>query len=407
MRALSQGVQPAGARDGDLPGVRGGPDSAARLDGGALRQVPAARAGAHAAGQPIPPPIPPPRQDQSSSATEETASFPDDTSVVGSPADFEEARLRTVQAEFADRYEVLAAIGHGGMGAVYKAKQKQPERVVVLKVMLSGRFASEKYRIRFEREAQAIARLKHPGIVSVYEYGEVHGQPVLQHGVRRGLQRAGVRHPPSPGQARHLPADGKDSARSGLRPPARHHPPRPEAGQHPGRRPGQSAAARLRPGAAGGRPVGRGRRRDRRRRGDGHAVLHEPGADAGAGGGDRPAQRRLLDGRALLRAADRLAAVPHRPQPPAGEPARHPRLRAQAALVRERQAGRGPGRDGDEVRGERAGDALPERGGAERGHQPLPGRQTGGGAAVHRLLPPAQAGVAAADAVPAGLGGRS
>ncbi len=118
-----------------------------------------------------------PGADQSSSATEETASFPDDTSVVGSPADFEEARLRTVQAEFADRYEVLAAIGHGGMGAVYKARQKQPERVVVLKVMLSGRFASEKYRIRFEREAQAIARLKHPGIVSVYEYGEVHGQP--------------------------------------------------------------------------------------------------------------------------------------------------------------------------------------------------------------------------------------
>ena len=117
------------------------------------------------------------QKDQSSSATEETADFQAATSVIGSPGDFQEARLHAVQAEFADRYEVLAAIGHGGMGAVYKAKQKQPERVVVLKVMLSGRFASEKYRIRFEREAQAVARLKHPGIVSVFEYGEVHGQP--------------------------------------------------------------------------------------------------------------------------------------------------------------------------------------------------------------------------------------
>jgi formylglycine-generating enzyme required for sulfatase activity len=63
------------------------------------------------------------------------------------------------------------------MGAIYKAKQKQPPRVVVLKVMLNGKFASRRYRMRFEREAQAVARLKHPGIVSVYEYGEVNGQP--------------------------------------------------------------------------------------------------------------------------------------------------------------------------------------------------------------------------------------
>jgi len=115
--------------------------------------------------------------DEQSSATDETASLHDETSLADGPPDYEEARLQTVKAEFADRYEVLSTIGRGGMGMVFKAKQKQPERVVVLKVMLSGRLASEKYRIRFEREAQAIARLKHPGIVSVYEYGEVHGQP--------------------------------------------------------------------------------------------------------------------------------------------------------------------------------------------------------------------------------------
>jgi len=57
-----------------------------------------------------------PLQDQSSSGTDETADLQGDTSIVSSPGDFEEARLHSVQAEFADRYEVLAAIGHGGMG---------------------------------------------------------------------------------------------------------------------------------------------------------------------------------------------------------------------------------------------------------------------------------------------------
>ncbi len=100
-----------------------------------------------------------------------------DTTVFESPEDHRQAQLRAVQEEFSDRYEVLECLGRGGMGIIYKARQKQPERVVVLKVMLNGRFASEKYHARFEREVQAVARLKHPGIVSVYEFGEVNGQP--------------------------------------------------------------------------------------------------------------------------------------------------------------------------------------------------------------------------------------
>jgi formylglycine-generating enzyme required for sulfatase activity/tRNA A-37 threonylcarbamoyl transferase component Bud32/ribosomal protein S27E len=107
----------------------------------------------------------------------EKAEAHEETSVIDSPSGYDEDRVQAMRAEFGARYEVLESLGHGGMGAIYKARQKQPSRLVVLKVMLNGRFASRRYRLRFEREAQAVARLKHPGIVSVYEYGEVNGQP--------------------------------------------------------------------------------------------------------------------------------------------------------------------------------------------------------------------------------------
>ncbi|MFW6188963.1 MAG: bifunctional serine/threonine-protein kinase/formylglycine-generating enzyme family protein [Planctomycetota bacterium] len=127
-----------------------------------------------ATGRPAPPPS---THAHIEVAEQDSTTANEETSVIGGPEPYDEARLQNVQAEFADRYEVLEPIGKGGMGAVFKARQRQPERLVVLKVMLSGRFASSKYRRRFEREAQAVARLKHPGIVSVYEYGEVNDQP--------------------------------------------------------------------------------------------------------------------------------------------------------------------------------------------------------------------------------------
>jgi len=126
-----------------------------------------------------------------------------ETSVIEQGRDYQQTRLESIREEFADRYEVIEPLAHGGMGAIYKARQKQPERLVVLKLMLHGRFASEKYRTRFEREAQAVARLKHPNIVSVYEYGEVAGQPyftmefvdgcnVKQYVLRHGLDKRGT-----------------------------------------------------------------------------------------------------------------------------------------------------------------------------------------------------------------------
>ena len=85
--------------------------------------------------------------------------------------------LEQVEEEFRERFDDLEPLSKGGMGALYKATQKRPVRTVVLKVMLAGRFASPRYRLRFEREMMAIARLTHPHIVSIYECGQVEGQP--------------------------------------------------------------------------------------------------------------------------------------------------------------------------------------------------------------------------------------
>ena len=73
--------------------------------------------------------------------------------------------------------EVIAFLGKGGMGAVYEARQLALGRRVALKVLPARATAQAGFAERFNREARALARLSHPGIVSVYDFGQADGLP--------------------------------------------------------------------------------------------------------------------------------------------------------------------------------------------------------------------------------------
>src|SRR5688500_3584789 len=68
-------------------------------------------------------------------------------------------------------YVILAEIGAGGMGQVYKARHRRMERIVALKVMSAAAMKDEAAVKRFQREVRAAARLEHPNIVTAYDSG--------------------------------------------------------------------------------------------------------------------------------------------------------------------------------------------------------------------------------------------
>ncbi len=120
------------------------------------------------------------RQGESPSEQEYLERFPDDGTVIkdalkdsGKPvAAFEPPTVERLAALF-PALQIIELIGAGGMGAVYKARQEGLDRVVALKILPEELGHDVKFAMRFTREARTLAKLNHPCIVSVFEFGHV------------------------------------------------------------------------------------------------------------------------------------------------------------------------------------------------------------------------------------------
>ena len=168
------------------------------------------------------------------------------------------------------RYELLACVGEGGMGAVWSARQLEPvKRGVAVKLIKAGA-DSKAVLARFEAERQALAVMDHPNIAKILDGGVT------------GWGRAVLRHGAGPRRADHAvlrrPAAGRPSAARAVRPAVRGDPARPPEGRHP---PGHQAVERA------GRP-----RRRRPAGAQGDRLRHRQGDRPGAHRPDPPDPRR-------------------------------------------------------------------------------------------------------------------
>ncbi len=120
-------------------------------------------------GRPYPPPI------STGFPSHLDATDPDSVPVLASPLAVPSVgrlRMPTMPG-----YDLLGELGRGGMGVVYRAKQTRLNRLVALKMLLHHDLADPSDVVRFRSEAEAVAAVKHPHVVQVYEFGHVDGRP--------------------------------------------------------------------------------------------------------------------------------------------------------------------------------------------------------------------------------------
>ncbi len=95
----------------------------------------------------------------------------EDTFMDGAPSPFNPPSVAELAPHF-PQFEILELIGQGGMGAVYKVRQKELDRIVALKILPPAIGETTGFSARFAREAKALAKLNHPGIVTLHEFGQ-------------------------------------------------------------------------------------------------------------------------------------------------------------------------------------------------------------------------------------------
>ena len=254
-----------------------------------------------------------------------------DNAESGTPQEAKAPLAQGSQPMSIGKYRIVRLLGRGGMGAVYQAFDPHLERDVALKVMLPQFADQPEHKLRFEREARAVARMMHPNVVTVFDLGyHTDGSPYIVMELLKGRDLLHLlRDEPALDLRRKVdrrPGAGGPRTRA----QGRHRPSRHQARQrlHRRERRRQDHGLRDRPHQRerGGR-LGPGR---------GHGELHVAGAGDGRSGrrAQRSLQRRLHaggDGRraAAVRVRQRDEhALPHRPQPadpgPAGRRGRGP-----------------------------------------------------------------------------------
>ena len=128
-------------------------------------------------------------------------------------------------------YEVLALLGEGGMGQVYRARDVRLSREVALKVV-HAELAPDPERLRrFEHEAKAAGTLNHPNIVAVYDTGQHDGAPYIVSELLQGETLRDRMATGALGVRKSVELRGPDRARPRGRAREGHRPPRPQAGE--------------------------------------------------------------------------------------------------------------------------------------------------------------------------------
>lgn len=120
------------------------------------------------------------RRGETPAAQEYIDRFPEDSALIKEALNVDEKRTGSFEpptveylAKLFPALEILELIGVGGMGAVYKARQEGLDRIVALKILPKEFGHDVKFALRFTREARTLAKLNHPNIVSLYEFGNV------------------------------------------------------------------------------------------------------------------------------------------------------------------------------------------------------------------------------------------